>query len=46
MISLICEMLKNDTNELFTEQKETHRFQKQIYGYQTRKVGCTDKLGV
>ena len=35
MISLICGILKNDTKE-FTEQ--THRLQKQTYGYQRGKV--------
>ena len=30
---------KNDTNELITEQKQTHRFRKQTYGYQRGKVG-------
>ena len=31
---------------LFTEQKQTHRLQKQTYGYQREKVGGRDKLGV
>ena len=30
---------------LFTKQKQTHRLQKQTYGYQRRKVGERDKLG-
>ena len=29
MISLICEIFKNDTNELI-KQKQTHRLQKQM----------------
>ena len=31
---------------LFTKQKQTHRLQKQIYGYQREKVEGRDKLGV
>ena len=31
---------------LFPKQKETHRLQKQTYGYQRGKVGRRDKLGV
>ena len=31
---------------LFTKQKQTHRLQKQTYGYQRGKVGGRDKLGV
>ena len=30
---------------LFIKQKQTHRFQKQIYGDQRRNVGGRDKLG-
>ena len=33
---------------LFTKQKQTHRFQKQTYGYQRGNAGggrCRDKLG-
>ena len=30
---------------LFTKQKQTHRFQNQIYGYQRGNVGEQDKLG-
>ena len=29
---------------LFTEQKQTHRLRKQIYGYQRGKGGGRDKL--
>ena len=36
-ISLICEILKDDTVNLFTEQKQTHRRRKETYGYQRRK---------
>ena len=31
---------------LFTEQKQTHRFRKQIYGYQRGKAGGRGRLGV
>ena len=31
---------------LFTQQKYTHRLQKQINGYPRKKVGRRDKLGV
>ena len=31
MVSLICGILKNDTNELTTKQKQTHRLRKQTY---------------
>ena len=30
----------------FTKQKQTHRLQRQIYGYQRGKVEGRDKLGV
>ena len=30
---------------LFTKQKQTHRFRKPTYGYQKGKVGRGDKLG-
>ena len=39
MISLTCGILKNDTNELFTEQKQIHGHRKQSYGYQKGKGG-------
>ena len=29
---------------LFTKQKQTHRFRKQTYGYQRGKVEVKDKL--
>ena len=38
MISLVCEIFKNDTNELIKE-KQTHRLQKQTYDYQWGNVG-------
>ena len=38
MISLICEILKNETNE-FIKQKQTHRRQNQTYNYQWGNVG-------
>ena len=31
---------------LFTKQKQTHIFLKQMYGYQRGNVGGSDKLGV
>ena len=31
---------------LLTKQKQTHRLQKQTYGYQKGKGGKRDKLGV
>ena len=31
---------------LFTKQKQTHRFRKQMYGFQRRKWDRTDKFGV
>ena len=38
-ITYMWNLKKNDTNELITEQKQTHRFRKQTYGYQRGKVG-------
>ena len=38
MISLVCGIYKNYTNEL-TKQKQTHRLWKQTYCYQKEKVG-------
>ena len=32
-------ILKFDTNELFTKQKQIHRHRKQIYGYQGENGG-------
>ena len=31
---------------LYTNQKQSHRHRKQIYGYQREKGGGRDKLGV
>ena len=31
--------------KLFIKQKQTHRFRKQIYGYQRGNVAGRDKLG-
>ena len=39
MIPLICGNLKMIQVNLFTKQKQTHRLQKQTYGYQRGKVG-------
>jgi len=36
---------KKDSNELICK-RQTHRLQKQIYGYQKGKVEGRDKLGV
>ena len=30
---------------LFPKQKETHKFRKQVYGYQRGKVGGSNRLG-
>ena len=38
MISLICGILKNDTNESISKQKQIHRLRKQTYGYRRGKV--------
>ena len=46
MVSFIYRILKNDTNELITERKQTHRFRKQTFGYQREKVCGKAKLGV
>ena len=44
MISPTCGIQKNDTKmNLFTKQKQSHRYRKQIYGYQRGKG--VDKLG-
>ena len=43
MLSLIYGILKKGTNKLI-KQKQTHRYRRQIYGYQRRK-GKRDKLG-
>ena len=37
---------ENDTNELIYKQKLSHRLTEETYGYQRRKVGGRDKLGV
>ena len=39
VISLICGILKNNTNELIYKQKQTHRHRKQTFGYQRGKAG-------
>ena len=44
MISLICGILKKDTNELIYQQ--IHTYGKQIYGYQKNKGVRRNKLGV
>ena len=45
MISHV-ESKKMTQMNLFTKQTQTHRLQKQIYGYQRGKVRRRDKLGV
>ena len=39
MISLICGIQKVIQMNLFTKQKQTHRYRKQTYGYQREKRG-------
>ena len=39
MRSLICGILKNNTNELIYKHKQTHRHGKQTFGYQRGKAG-------
>ena len=34
MISLICRIFKNDSNELIKKQKQMHRLREQTHGYQ------------
>ena len=36
MVTLTCEILKGDTSDLITKQKQTHRHRKQINGYQRK----------
>ena len=45
MISLICGIKKMIQMNLFIKQKQTHRLQKQTYGYQRGKGWGRDKLG-
>ena len=45
MISLICGILKNGTNELIYKTEMSQRCRKQTYGYQGGKGGRRDKLG-
>ena len=42
VISLICGIYKNNTNECICKKKQTHRHRKQTYVYQRGR----DKLGV
>ena len=47
MILLILIIYKNLTQmNLFTKQKQTHRFREWIYGYQWGRVRARDRLGV
>ena len=39
MISLTGGILKNDINELFIKQKQTHRHRKETHGYQRGNGG-------
>ena len=39
-------LIKMIQKNLFTKQKQTHRFQNQTYGFQRETVGRSDKLGV
>ena len=47
MISLICGIFKKKKVQinLLVKQKQTHRYRKQIYGYQREKES-SNKLGV
>ena len=38
-------LIKSDTKNLFTKQKQIQRFQNQTYGYQRRNTGRKEKLG-
>ena len=38
-------LIKSDTKNLFTKQKQTQRFQNQTYGYRKGDVGGRDELG-
>ena len=44
-ITYMWNLIKNNTNDLFTKQKQTHRSQNHTYGYQRGNVGGSDKLG-
>ena len=48
IISLICAIKKNDTNEHICKTEQTHRHRKQTHGYQRGHVGGSggNKLGV
>ena len=39
MISLVCDIWNVIQMNLCTKQKQTHRFKKQMHGYQKGKVG-------
>ena len=47
-MSLICGILKNNTNELIYKHKQTHRHGKQTFGYQRGKAGgwISQELGI
>ena len=47
MISLICEILKNDTNEFICKTEIDSQTQENTYGYEMEKQEMgKDKLGV
>ena len=39
MMLFLCRILKKIQRKLFTKQKETHRFRKQIFGTKRERVG-------
>ena len=45
-ITYMCNLKKNDTNEVIYRQKQTHRLQKQTYGCQRGEAGKRGRLGV
>ena len=46
MISLICGILKNDTNELVYKTETSYRRRKQTYGYQRGKEGINWEIRI
>ena len=46
MISLICGILKNDTNELVYKTETSYRRRKQTYGYQRGKEAINWEIGI
>ena len=46
MISLVCEILKNDTNELIYKTETDSQTEKTHYSYQREKLRVKHTLGV